>query len=192
MGAGFCGLYSASDAYLHTESGQMVWCEMFAVLAALTTYATYLRDSSVLFILVIQPASSPSSAYRALTSTWPAASASATSSPRDSGLALTIAYRKTSDAPAVMAMAWGNDELCPLRTFFHNRAFLDWLDLPRSPSDALFVHRFQGHAHLPSRPMTISHVYRARPRAPVAFIASSCATLAPPDRLMLGWHKTSV
>ena len=55
-----------------------------------------------------------------------------------------------------MAMAWGNDELCPLHTFFHNHAFLDWLDLPRSPSDALFVHRFQGHAHLPSRLMTVS------------------------------------
>ena len=55
VGSGFCGLWSTSDAHLHTCSGQMTWCEMFAVLAALFTYRSALRDSSVLFYLDNEP-----------------------------------------------------------------------------------------------------------------------------------------
>jgi hypothetical protein len=55
VGSGFCGIWSASDAHLHTCSGQMTWCEMFAVLAALFTYRTALRNSSVLFYLDNEP-----------------------------------------------------------------------------------------------------------------------------------------
>ena len=55
VGSGFCGNWSASDAHLHTCSGQMTWCEMFAVLAALFTYRDVLRDSTVLFRLDYQP-----------------------------------------------------------------------------------------------------------------------------------------
>lgn len=55
VGSGFCGNWSASDAHLHTCSGQMTWCEMFAVLAALFTYRDFLRDSTVLFRLDNQP-----------------------------------------------------------------------------------------------------------------------------------------
>ena len=55
VGAGFCGLWSTSDAHLHTDSGQMTWCEMFAVFAALSTYASVLRNSSVLFRVDNEP-----------------------------------------------------------------------------------------------------------------------------------------
>lgn len=49
VGSGFCGLYSQQDSHLHSATGQMTWCEMLAVYAALHTYRTVLRDSSVLF-----------------------------------------------------------------------------------------------------------------------------------------------
>ena len=49
VGSGFCGIYSQQDAHLHAATGQMTWCEMFAVFAALVTYCSVLRDSSVLF-----------------------------------------------------------------------------------------------------------------------------------------------
>ena len=48
-GSGFCGSYSPQDAAYHAASGDMTWCELFAVYAALSTYRTVLRDSSVLF-----------------------------------------------------------------------------------------------------------------------------------------------
>jgi hypothetical protein len=48
VGSGFCGLYSKQDSHLHSATGQMTWCEMFAVYAALHTYRSVLRDSSVL------------------------------------------------------------------------------------------------------------------------------------------------
>ena len=51
VGTGFMGIYSAEDSHLHASSGQMTWCEMFAVLAALTTYADVLRDTCVLFLV---------------------------------------------------------------------------------------------------------------------------------------------
>lgn len=49
LGSGFSGLWSPSDAALHSTSGQMTWCEMFAVFAALATYKEILRDSCALF-----------------------------------------------------------------------------------------------------------------------------------------------
>ena len=55
LGTGYCGLWSASDAYLHRHSSQMIWSEMFAVLACLLTYRSALRDSSVLFHLDNEP-----------------------------------------------------------------------------------------------------------------------------------------
>ena len=55
VGSGYCGKWSASDAHLHTQSGQMTWCEMFAVLSALFTYRFALRDSTVLFRMDNQP-----------------------------------------------------------------------------------------------------------------------------------------
>lgn len=51
VGSGFMGVYSEEDSLLHSSSGQMTWCEMFAVLAALTTYCTVLRDCCVLFLV---------------------------------------------------------------------------------------------------------------------------------------------
>jgi hypothetical protein len=51
VGSGFMGIYSTEDSHLHASSGQMTWCEMFAVLAALTTYADVLRDTCVLFLV---------------------------------------------------------------------------------------------------------------------------------------------
>ena len=51
VGSAFLGVWSASDAHLHLESAQMIWCEMFAVLAALCTYRSRLRNTSVLFRL---------------------------------------------------------------------------------------------------------------------------------------------
>jgi hypothetical protein len=49
VGAGFLGIYSPEDAALHSCSGQMTWCELFAVYAALCTYRPVLRDCCVLF-----------------------------------------------------------------------------------------------------------------------------------------------
>ena len=46
---------SASGVHLHTASGQMTWCEMFAVFAAFSTYAPALRDSSVQFRIDNEP-----------------------------------------------------------------------------------------------------------------------------------------
>ena len=51
VGTGFMGVYSVEDELLHCSSGQMTWCELFAVYAALITYATVLRDSCVLFLV---------------------------------------------------------------------------------------------------------------------------------------------
>ena len=51
VGSGFMGIYSPEDSHLHASSGQMTWCELFAVLAALTTYADVLRDTCVLFLV---------------------------------------------------------------------------------------------------------------------------------------------
>jgi hypothetical protein len=55
VGAAFCGQWSDSDAHLHHCSAQMIWCEMFAVLAALSTYRHVLHNSSVLFYVDNQP-----------------------------------------------------------------------------------------------------------------------------------------
>ena len=51
IGTGFMGVYSPEDSHLHASSSQMTWCEMFAVLAALTTYADVLRNTCVLFLV---------------------------------------------------------------------------------------------------------------------------------------------
>jgi hypothetical protein len=51
LGAGYRGAYSPEDARLHRSSGQMTWCELFAVYAALFTYRSVLRDCSVLFLV---------------------------------------------------------------------------------------------------------------------------------------------
>jgi hypothetical protein len=51
VGSGFSGTWSPTDAHLHSASGQMTWCEMFAVYAALLTYRTVLRDCCALFWL---------------------------------------------------------------------------------------------------------------------------------------------
>ena len=48
-GSGFCGSYSPQDAPFHAASGDMTWCELFAVYAALSTYRAVLRDCTVLF-----------------------------------------------------------------------------------------------------------------------------------------------
>jgi len=49
VGSGFCGLWSPQDANLHSATGHMTWCELFAVYAALFTYRTVLRDCCALF-----------------------------------------------------------------------------------------------------------------------------------------------
>lgn len=51
VGAGFSGVYSPAHWRLHRDTGQMTWCEMFAVYAALHTYRSILRDSCVLFFV---------------------------------------------------------------------------------------------------------------------------------------------
>ena len=50
LGSGFLGVYSPADAQLHAASGQINWCEVFAMYAALSTYRTALRDCCVLFM----------------------------------------------------------------------------------------------------------------------------------------------
>ena len=49
VGSGFSGTWSHTDERLHSTSGQMVWCELFAVYAALLTYRTVLRHCCALF-----------------------------------------------------------------------------------------------------------------------------------------------
>ena len=49
VGTGYSGLYSTDHQHLHSTSGQMTWCELFAVYAALLTYRTVLRHGCVLF-----------------------------------------------------------------------------------------------------------------------------------------------
>ena len=51
VGSGFSGTWSQTDARLHSTSGQMTWCELFAVYAALFTYRTVLRHCCALFWL---------------------------------------------------------------------------------------------------------------------------------------------
>jgi hypothetical protein len=51
VGAGYSGAWSSQDAHLHTDTGQMTWCELFAVYAALFTYRTVLRDCCALFLV---------------------------------------------------------------------------------------------------------------------------------------------
>ena len=51
VGTGYSGLYSDNHRHLHADSGQMTWCELFAVYAALLTYRTVLRHSCVLFFV---------------------------------------------------------------------------------------------------------------------------------------------
>ena len=51
VGSGFSGTWSRTDDRLHSNSGQMTWCEMFAVYAALFTYRTVLRHCCALFWL---------------------------------------------------------------------------------------------------------------------------------------------
>ena len=51
VGSGFSGTWSQTDAHLHSTSGQMTWCELFAVYAALFTYRTVLRHCCALFWL---------------------------------------------------------------------------------------------------------------------------------------------
>jgi hypothetical protein len=49
LGSGFVGVYSPCDSTYHRESGQINWCEVFAMYAALSTYRTVLRDCCVVF-----------------------------------------------------------------------------------------------------------------------------------------------
>lgn len=49
IGSGFSGLYSPCHSHLHSSSGQMTWCELFAVFAALSTYRLLLQNQTVLF-----------------------------------------------------------------------------------------------------------------------------------------------
>ena len=51
VGSGFCGTWSRTDAHLYSTSGQMTWCELFAVYAALFTYRTVLCHCCALFWL---------------------------------------------------------------------------------------------------------------------------------------------
>lgn len=48
LGTGFVGVWSRSDSTYHRVSGQINWCEVFAIYAALCTYRSVLRDCSVL------------------------------------------------------------------------------------------------------------------------------------------------
>jgi hypothetical protein len=51
LGSGFSGTWSPQDAALITGTGQMSWCEMFAVYAALLTYRCLLSNSCVVFYI---------------------------------------------------------------------------------------------------------------------------------------------
>ena len=50
LGSGFVGVYSPADEQLHAASGQINWCEVFAIYAALSSYRSVLRDCCVLFM----------------------------------------------------------------------------------------------------------------------------------------------
>ena len=54
-GAGFLGVWSPTDARFRSTSSQMIWCEMFAILAILSTYRELIRDSHVLFHMDNEP-----------------------------------------------------------------------------------------------------------------------------------------
>jgi hypothetical protein len=51
VGAGFSGSYSAKQAADHLSHTQIAWCELLAVLAAAITYAPYLKNQSLLFLV---------------------------------------------------------------------------------------------------------------------------------------------
>ena len=51
VGSGYIGVYSPDDATLHRDSGQMTWCELFAVYAALVTWGEVLSNCCVLFLM---------------------------------------------------------------------------------------------------------------------------------------------
>jgi hypothetical protein len=48
VGSGYSGYYALEHRRLHSDSGQMTWCELFAVYAALHTYAHLVEHQSVL------------------------------------------------------------------------------------------------------------------------------------------------
>jgi hypothetical protein len=51
VGATFSGTYSAEHAQYHQSHTQIAWCELLAVVAAASTYAPYLRNQSMLFVV---------------------------------------------------------------------------------------------------------------------------------------------
>ena len=55
LGSGFSGLYSDVHSDFHALPRDMVWCELFSVLAAAHVYASVLRGQSVLFRVDNQP-----------------------------------------------------------------------------------------------------------------------------------------
>ena len=88
-------------------------------------------------------------------------------------LTITVAYSKTSDAPATIAMSRRSDDLCPLRAYLYYRDFIVALGLPHSPSDTLFLHRHPDNLRLPSRAMTANQ-FIARDRS---YLSSACPQL---------------
>jgi hypothetical protein len=48
VGSGYSGSYAPEHHRLHSDTGQMTWCELFAVYAALHTYAHLVEHQSVL------------------------------------------------------------------------------------------------------------------------------------------------
>lgn len=50
LGSGFVGVYSSTDSTYHRESGQINWCEVFAMYATLCSYRSVLRDCCVMFL----------------------------------------------------------------------------------------------------------------------------------------------
>lgn len=88
-------------------------------------------------------------------------------------LTITVAYSKTSDAPATIAMSRRSDDLCPLRAYLCYRDFVVALGLPHSPNDALFLHRHPDNPRLPSRAMTANQ-FIARVRS---YLGSACPQL---------------
>jgi hypothetical protein len=51
VGATFGGTYSAEHAQYHQSHTQIAWCELLAVVAAASTYAPYLKNQTMLFIM---------------------------------------------------------------------------------------------------------------------------------------------
>jgi hypothetical protein len=51
VGTGFSGLYSPCHKDFHTQSGHMQWCELLAVLSALSTYGPLIEHQSVVFFV---------------------------------------------------------------------------------------------------------------------------------------------